>query len=348
MPSRSFLSRENFIIRFSGAAVAALLLTSTALAKPKPSPTAPSRDDVVRLQIYLDEQNFSPGKIDGRFGGFTVKSWQRYQQSQGMPLDNTFNAKAAPFTAITPIYITYTVNKDDLASIGTMPTQLAEQAKNKVLPYTSMPEMIGERYHVGVDFLRQLNVLKNLDELREGDTVKVPNVVPPFNLAQVIALKAYTAERAKVIKAGKEAASRDRTNASAPEPSPPEEMPGPTVAVSASPPPADAVPSPTVPPAGNPPSATPAVPDASPAAIAADNRPVLPAVPADSSRLVFHISTKDDYLEVRDGDRLVACFPITPGSTSIPDAEGRVARGRENAFARVSLGQIGAHDRKAQ
>ena len=28
--------------------------------------------------------------------------------------------------------------------------------------------------------------------------MKVPNVVPPFNLAQVIALKAYTAERAKM------------------------------------------------------------------------------------------------------------------------------------------------------
>ena len=300
--------------------LAALFLLAAAplAARPKntaatplhPGPT-PGRDEVVRLQIYLDEQNFSPGKIDGRYGGFTAKSWQRYQQSQGVAPTDQFDAKTSPLASIDPIFVTYTVNKDDLAAIGTIPHELAEQAKNKVLPYTSMAEMIGERYHVGVDFLRQLNASKNLDQLREGDTVKVPNVVPPFNLAQVIALKEYTAERAKIIKAEKSgAASREKDKPAAP---PPAEMPGPTVAVSASPPPASAIPTPT---AAAPP------PDASPAAAADNNRPVLRAVPADAKQLVFHVSTKDDYLEVRDGDRLVACFPITPGSTSIPTPIG--------------------------
>ena len=292
-------------------------MAATLQAKPKSVPPAhaapsPARDDVVRLQVYLDEQNFSPGKIDGRYGGFTAKSWQRYQQSQGTTPTDQFDAKTAPLASIDPIYITYTVTKDDLSAIGTMPKALAEQAKNKVLPYTSMAEMIGERYHVGVDFLRQLNAPKNLDQLKEGDAVKVPNVVPPFNLAQVIALREYTSERAKAIKAAKqEPSSKGKGVSPSPTATPPEEMPGPTVAVSASPPPASAVPSPV--------AASPA-PDAVPAV--ADNRPVLRAVPADSSRLVFHVSTKDDYLEVRDGDRLVACFPITPGSTSIPTPKG--------------------------
>ena len=292
-----------------------MLLAVTSLqAKPKnsaASPSAgptPSRDDVVRLQIYLDEQNFSPGKIDGRYGGFTAKSWQRFQQSQGTTPTDKFDAKT--LTTIDPIYTSYTVNKDDLSAIGTMPHALAEQAKNKVLPYTSMAEMIGERYHVGVDFLRQLNAGKNLDGLKEGDTVKVPNVVPPFNLAQVIALKEYTAERAKALKAAK---SEKGKASEAPSGTPPAEMPGPTVAVSASPPPAAAIPLPA---AGS------ALPDAAPAVGAADNRPVLRAVPADSSQLVFHVNTKDDYLEVRDGDKLVACFPITPGSTAIPTPKG--------------------------
>ena len=97
-------------------------------------------------------------------------------------------------------------------------------------------------------------------------------------------------------------------------------MPGPTVALSASPPPESAVPSPS-------PTAAPvadASPSPAPASVTAapDNKPVLTAVPANSSRLVFHVNTKESYLEVRDGERLVACFPITPGSTAIPTPKG--------------------------
>ncbi len=283
-------------------------------AKPKPSPSptagpAPARDDVVRLQIYLDEQNFSPGKIDGRYGGFTAKSWQRYQEAQGItPLSDKFDAKT--FTAVDPIYTSYAVAAEDLGAIGQVPKELALQAKNKVLPYTSMAELLGERYHVGVDFLRELNKGKNLDQLKEGDSVKVPNVVPPFNLAQVIALQHYTSERKKALKKKHEATSVGASPAA----SPPEEMPGPTVAVSASPPPASAIPSPE--------AASP-TPDAAASAGAADNKPALRATPADSNRLVFHVNTSKSYLEVRgDGDKLVACFPITPGSTAIPTPKG--------------------------
>ena len=274
-----------------------------------------SRDDTVRLQIFLDEQNFAPGKIDGAYGGFTRKSWLLYQEAQGMKPADAFDART--FTSVDPTYTTYTVAKEDLAALGTVPKEIPEQAKNKVLPYTSMPELIGERYHVGVDFLKRLNAPKNLDALKEGDTVKVPNVVPPFNLAQVLALRQYTKEREAILKA-----ARDKPQNAPPPPgttpSPsaenvPAAMPGPTVPVSASPPPMADVPSPA-------PVAAP--PDAG-AAPAPANRPVLTAVPANSKQLVFHVSTKDSYLEVRDAnDRLVACFPITPGSTAIPTPKG--------------------------
>ncbi len=312
-----------------------VLLTVCALpvsalpARPKPDATpmpagTPARDDVVRLQIYLDEQNFSPGKIDGRYGGFTAKSWQRFQESQGVnpPVDKF---DAAAFTTVDPVYATYKVAPDDLAAIGQVSAKLAEQAKGKALPYTSMAELLGERYHVGVDFLRQLNAGKNLDQLKEGDTVKVPNVVPPFNLAQVLALRQYTAEREKAIKAAKAAAAqkKEATPGASPAASPPEEMPGPTVPISAVAPPPSAVP--TVPPV----AAAPAGDSAPPSSLAtegtaatADNRPILRATPANSSRLVFYVNTPTSYLEVRDGDRLVACFPITPGSKTIPTPKG--------------------------
>ncbi len=295
-------------------------------ATPKPIGPQPSRDDVVRLQIFLDEQNFGPGRIDGGYGGFTKKSWLRYQESQGTTPKEEFDAKT--FTSVDPIYTTYTVTKDDLAALGTVSPSLAEQAKAKTLPYTSMPELIGERYHVGVDFLKKLNAPKNLDQLKEGDQVKVPNVVPPFNLAQVFAMRQYNAEREKAVKTNGESkpkanskpASTPSPDGSPTAPAIPEAMPGPTVAVSALPPPASAVPSPS--PTAAPVAETSPSPGPDTAANPPDNRPVLTAVPANSSRLVCHVNTKESYLEIRDGDRLVACFPITPGSTAIPTPKG--------------------------
>ena len=187
-----------------------LLLGVFPLGAATPKPTAvpgakPSQDDTVRLQIFLDEQNFGPGKIDGRYGGFTAKSWHNYQQSQGISaVSDKFDART--FTSVDPIYAAYTVTADDLNALGTVPKDLKLQEKQKSLPYTSMAELIGERYHVGVDFLRDLNHGHDLDHLKEGDRVKVPNVVPPFNLAQVLALRQYTNERKKVLAAAKEAA----------------------------------------------------------------------------------------------------------------------------------------------
>ena len=112
-------------------------------------------------------------------------------------------------------------------------------------------------------------------------------------------------------------------------------MPGPTVALSASPPPADAVPSPV---ADRRALALGHARDARRQPRRPTTSPCSPRVPADSSRLVFHVNTKESYLEIRDGDRLVACFPITPGSTRDPDAQGRSGRSSPRRCCRRSAG----------
>ena len=164
--------------------VAALCLASSLRAsspkeQPVQLPPGITRDDVVRLQIYLDEQNFSPGKVDGQYGGFTRTSWQRFQESQGARNRSTsFNAKAAPFTLVDPIYTTYTVDPKDLAQLGEVPHDLALQAKNKALPYTTLSELLGERYHVSVTFLKQLNAPKDIDALKAGRPGESPQRRP--------------------------------------------------------------------------------------------------------------------------------------------------------------------------
>ncbi len=263
-------------------------------AKPKSTPKeapaakAPvvSEDDAVRLQIFLDDHNFGPGKIDGSYGGFTRKSWQYYQRAQGetAPKD-TFDVKSAPLATNDPIYTMYTATAADLGSIGPVPAKLEEQSKGKSMPYGSMSELLGERYHSAVKFLAHLNPGKNLDQLKEGDQVKVPNVAKPFDLAEVIAMRDGISAQGK--------ADRDKAQAA-------KESAG-----------------------KKQPDGSPAASAASTPAVAGGDTGATPGAPAsDPSKMMIHVSVADAYLEVHDGDKVVAGFPITPGSTAIPSPKG--------------------------
>src|ERR1700691_5392248 len=49
------------------------------------------RDVTTQLQIFLDQQLFGPGKIDGRPGEFVGKALKRYQQAHGLPATGVLN-----------------------------------------------------------------------------------------------------------------------------------------------------------------------------------------------------------------------------------------------------------------
>ena len=40
-------------------------------------------EEITRLQIFLDNSNFGPGKIDGKDGEFTRKAIKLFRRSQG-------------------------------------------------------------------------------------------------------------------------------------------------------------------------------------------------------------------------------------------------------------------------
>src|SRR4051812_3685542 len=50
------------------------------------------RDVTTRTQIFLDQQLFSPGKIDGRPGEFLTKALKRYQLAHGLPQTGVVDA----------------------------------------------------------------------------------------------------------------------------------------------------------------------------------------------------------------------------------------------------------------
>jgi lipoprotein-anchoring transpeptidase ErfK/SrfK len=140
------------------------------------------REVITRLQIFLDQRSFSPGKIDGRWGEFVAKALQRYQRANALPASGQIDAGLQQeLQHIFPIYTTYVLTQDDFARVGNIPYKPKEQAKVKAMLYRSMTEFIAERFHSGENFITKLNSDLKLDGLKPGDTVRVPNV-PPFQI----------------------------------------------------------------------------------------------------------------------------------------------------------------------
>src|SRR5438045_9761073 len=79
---------------------------------------------------------------------------------------------------VTETLANYTIPPEAENFVGPTASKPSEQAKLKALKYGSLLEFVAERFHSAEDYLRKLNRPMNLDELKPGDTVKVPNVLP--------------------------------------------------------------------------------------------------------------------------------------------------------------------------
>lgn len=205
----------------------------------------------LKVQIFLDGENFGPGKIDGRWGEFTGKALARYQRAHGGEAPET-ESDASPRSFELPLEkinsptTTYRITAADAANVGEVPAEPEAQQKLKVLPYRSLVELVAERFHADVDLIERLNEGKNLGGLREGDEVTVPNVGEPFDLATV---------KQRADDGDKEKGKKDEEGA------------------------------------GN------------------------------ARRIEIDVGQK--MLELKEGDKLLAAFPITPGSSALPAPKGQ-------------------------
>src|SRR5256885_4403211 len=83
-------------------------------------------EQTTRLQIFLDNANFGPGKIDGQQGEFTKKALALYRQAKDLPAGAPANSKPkAPvdttgldLSSIEPVFTTYTVTEGDVSNVG--------------------------------------------------------------------------------------------------------------------------------------------------------------------------------------------------------------------------------------
>jgi len=236
----------------------------------KQSPDSAERMEMVRVQIFLDRANFRPGKIDGLGGEFTQKAADRYCRTNGLPEGTRLDV-----SSISAPYRDYTITKEDLDWIGPQASEPPEQETLKAMLYADLWELVAERFHCDLDFLRELNGKAPKGELTVGSVLRVPDVTE-FEIAKVVALEKQRKEEEKAKKDSREQQD-DSSQAAAPSPSPAEN--GTT-------------------------SATPA---------SGGETPI--------RRL--EILRAERLIELYEGDRLVACFPCTPGSREVPVPDGQ-------------------------
>jgi lipoprotein-anchoring transpeptidase ErfK/SrfK len=128
--------------------------------------------------MYLDENNFGPGYLDGKIGEYGKKAASVYNQIKGIPVGNYYPIIQSAKKRIPELYTTYTIKEGDLKFVTpNLPSQPQAQAKTKYLGYGSLLEFAAERFHTSDEFLQQLNG-KSLSNLKPGSTLKVPNITP--------------------------------------------------------------------------------------------------------------------------------------------------------------------------
>ena len=138
------------------------------------------KETILRVQIYLDQELFTPGKIDGELGEFSYKAvvnWN-YAHSKSDIYDWETVVKNA--RAKVPVArATHTIKAEMQAFINAkLPEQPERWAEFKEMSYRSIVELVAERFHTDETFLQKLNPGQDMNRLKTGDEIQVPNVKP--------------------------------------------------------------------------------------------------------------------------------------------------------------------------
>jgi len=141
-------------------------------------------DAMLRAQILLDRAHFSPGEIDGAAGSNSRRAIAGFQASRGLTVSGELDAPT--WEALDrdgqPALTRYTLMDADVAGpFEPIPDDMMEKATLPALGFTSVQELLGERFHASPSLLQAINPGKTF---AAGDEIVVPNVPGDATLAK--------------------------------------------------------------------------------------------------------------------------------------------------------------------